>query len=186
MIPWVIYSYPSVFLYFLNFLPFKELLVKSANISYVEYCFTFNSLQIRWFLIKYNCMLICHDLLRKWSIPCFFNIILLVLSWCNVGSQSYPCCFSKFLVHNKCGKTSFAAANCLSVEIFVLIFWFIENVWIYHLPVVNTPIVLLFMSECTAKAASTYQSSMVILLIFYVISSSSVYWRYLIILNNLL
>ena len=63
--------------------------------------------------------------------------------------------------------------------------WYYDSLknWIAPLTMVNTTPVWLFVSECTAKAASVYQSIMVILLVFNVIFSSRVSWGYLIILN---
>ena len=47
----------DLILNFLNLFTCKGFLVKYDNISYVEYCFTSNSLHLIWSLIKYNCVL---------------------------------------------------------------------------------------------------------------------------------
>ena len=170
----------------LNLLPCKSLLKKSAKISSMEHCFTFNTWRIIWSFIKYNCLLICRVISLELSILFVSNKIALALSWWNVVSQSYPCCFRNVLVHNKCNNTSFTATNYDYVEIFVLILCFIENFRISTLSMVNKPPVWPFISVCTAKVASSYQSYMVISLMFNVKLSSHLYWRYLIILNNFL
>ena len=66
-------------------------------------------------------MLMCCVLLLEFSIQVVSNKIELVLSWYNVGLQSYPCWFRKILVHKKCDKTSFAATNSASLELLIYI-----------------------------------------------------------------
>ena len=123
--------------------------------------------------------------LLELSILFFSNKIALVLYWCNVGPHSYYYWFRKLLVHKCFDKTSFGDTNSTSVELFVLRFCFIKLFWITTLPMVNTPPLWIFISKCTAKSASTYQSSMVILLILNFRLSFREAWRYLISLNNL-
>ena len=62
-------------------------------------------------------MLIFSVILLETSIQFVSNKIPLVLPWCNFGTQLYPCCFSKFLVHNKCDKKLFAATGYPSIYV---------------------------------------------------------------------
>ena len=79
------------------------------------------------------------------------------------------------MVHKKCDETSFADNNYASIELFVLSFCFIEVVWISSSPMVNTPPVWMFISECTAKVELEYQYLMVTSLIFNARLISSVF-----------
>ena len=110
----------------MELLPCECLPVNSANILSVKHCFAFKSLPIILSVIKYNYMLMCHVFLLELSIPFVLDNFSNVLFLFNVGSQSYPCCFRKFLVHNKCDSTSFFANNSDFVELFIdlLLHWF--------------------------------------------------------------
>ena len=125
---------------FLDLLPFKGFLGKYDNMSYMEHCFPFKSLRIIWYLIKYIREFMQSIFLLELSIPFVSNKISLVFSLFNNGSKLYPCCFRKFLVHNKCDKTSFAATNSASVKLFYWsfdsfkLFVFILYPWLIHLP----------------------------------------------------
>ena len=69
-----------------------------------------------------------HVILLELYITFASKKIALVLSWWNVGSQSFSCWFKEFLGHKKYDKILFAAAKYASVELFVLIFYVIEKV----------------------------------------------------------
>ena len=125
------------------------------------------------------------------------RILLLEISVTSVSKGTYYYFLDAMLYHNyilAALANSWSTMNFILhhsllpmsfLKLFVLNFCFIENVWVAPLLVVNTPSMWIFISACTAKAASAYQSTMVILLIFNVSLSSCFSWTYLIIHNNL-
>ena len=160
----------NLILNFLKCLICKGFLLKYANMSYVEHYFTLKYLGILGSLINRS---VCWH-----AVYFYYNPPLHLFS---IELNLY--CIYAMLYHNNTladfGNvwSTINVTISASVEIFVLIFWFIEIVWIYTLTMVNIPPVWMFISECTAKAELEYQYLMVTLLIFNASLISSVSWR---------